>query len=205
MITRRRFHQAMLTATAMLATKTGTRSAMAAADQGITGVDTHAHIFEKNLEFAAQRRYAPDYDATVEMFLANLDASGLSHGVLVQPSFLGTNNEYMLAGIAKAAPRLKGIAVIAPPVAEAELDKLAAQNVVGIRLNLVGRDIPDLVGNEWKQLLKSLASRGWQVEVHDEAKRLPKLLPILLESQVNVVIDHFGRPDPNARHRGSRL
>ena len=125
MFTRRRFHQAILATTAMLATGTETRSAMAAAGQGITGVDTHAHIFEKNLELTAQRRYAPDYDATVEMFLANLDANGLSHGVLVQPSFLGTNNDYLLAGLAKAAPRLKGIVVIAPPVAEAELDKLA--------------------------------------------------------------------------------
>ena len=133
---------------------------------------------------------------TVEMFLANLDANGLSHGVLVQPSFLGTNNEYMLAGLAKAAPRLKGIAVIEPPVTEAELDELAAQNVVGIRLNLVGRDMPDLVSGDWKQLLGSLSRRGWQVEVHDEAKRLPELLPLLLESQVNVVVDHFGRPDP---------
>lgn len=173
-----------------------TRSARSATGSGVSGVDTHAHIFEKGLELTAGRRYAPDYDATVGMFLANLDATGLSHGVLVQPSFLGTDNEYMLAGIAKAAPRLKGIAVIAPPVTEAELDRLAARGVVGIRLNLVGRDIPDLAGADWKQLLGSLSRRGWQVEVHDEAKRLPELLPRLLESGLDLVVDHFGRPDP---------
>jgi predicted TIM-barrel fold metal-dependent hydrolase len=131
------------------------------------------------------------------MFLANLDANGLSHGVLVQRSFLGTDNAYMLAGIAKAAPRLKGIAVIEPPIAEDELDRLAAQNVVGIRLNLIGREIPDLAGGDWKPLLGSLSRCGWQVEIQDEAKRLPDVLPLLLENDLNLVVDHFGRPDPD--------
>jgi predicted TIM-barrel fold metal-dependent hydrolase len=85
---------------------------------------------------------------------------------------------------------------VAPSIAEADLDKLAASGVVGIRLNLVGRDIPDLAGTDWARLLKSVAQRNWQVEVHDEAKRLPELLPALLATGVNVVVDHFGRPDP---------
>jgi predicted TIM-barrel fold metal-dependent hydrolase len=169
---------------------------MAADGRSITGVDTHAHIFERGLEFAAQRRYAPNYDATVDLFLAKLDANGLSHGVLVQPSFLGTNNDYLLAGIAKSAGRLKGIVVVAPPVTEDQLDTFAAGGAVGIRLNLVEREIPDLAGPDWKQLLGSVARRGWQVEVHVEAKRLAETLPPLLDGQVNVVVDHFGRPDP---------
>lgn len=196
MLSRRCFHQGLLAAGALLTAGVEARQAWSAAGSIVTGVDTHAHIFDRSLELAAQRRYAPDYDATVEMFLAKLDAHGMSHGVLVQPSFLGTDNEYMLAGIAKAASRLKGIAVIAPAIEEAELDRLSARGVVGIRLNLVGRDLPDLAGAEWKQLLASLSRRGWQVEVQDEAKRLGEVLPRLVDSGVNVVVDHFGRPDP---------
>ena len=180
----------------LLATGRSIRPAMAAGGGSITGVDTHAHIFERGLEFAAQRRYAPNYDATVDLFLAKLDANGLSHGVLVQPSFLGTNNDYLLAGIAKSAGRLKGIVVVAPPVTEDQLDTFAAGGAVGIRLNLVERETPDLTGPDWKQLLGSVARRGWQVEVHVEAKRLAEILPPLLDGQVNLVVDHFGRPDP---------
>jgi predicted TIM-barrel fold metal-dependent hydrolase len=197
MISRRRFGKGFLATTTLLAAGATAGKAVSASGSGVTGVDTHAHIFEKTLKFAAQSRYTPDYDATVTMFLANLDANGLSHGVLVQPSFLGTDNAYMLAGIAQAAPRLKGIAVIEPPITEDELDRLAAQNVVGIRLNLIGREIPDLAGGDWKPLLGSLSRRGWQVEIQDEAKRLPDVLPLLLETDLNLVVDHFGRPDPD--------
>ncbi|MEM5300204.1 hypothetical protein VSR82_39225 [Burkholderia sp. JPY481] len=38
----------------------------------------------------------PDYDATLDAYLAQLDTHGVSHGVLVQPSFLGTDCSYML-------------------------------------------------------------------------------------------------------------
>ncbi|TYZ49328.1 hypothetical protein C2U35_13740 [Ralstonia solanacearum] len=42
----------------------------------------------------------------------------------------------------------------------------------------------------------SLHALGWHVELHTQAHRLPALLPPLLEAQVDVVVDHFGRPDP---------
>lgn len=196
MLSRRSLHQGLSATMILLATGQSIRPALSAAGGSITGVDTHAHIFERGLDLAAQRRYAPNYDATVDLFLTKLDTNGLSHGVLVQPSFLGTNNDYLLAGIAKSAGRLKGIVVVAPPVTEDQLDTFAAGGAVGMRLNLVEREIPDLAGPDWKQLLGSMARRGWQVEVHVEAKRLAEILPPLLDGQVNVVVDHFGRPDP---------
>ena len=58
----------------------------------MTGIDTHAHVFARGLTLAEGRRYAPDYDAPVEDYLRRLDENGLSHGVLVQPSFLGTDS-----------------------------------------------------------------------------------------------------------------
>nr|CUV26796.1 protein of unknown function [Ralstonia solanacearum] len=39
------------------------------------------------------------YDATLPAYLAQLDAHGLSHGVLIQPSFLGVDNSYLLAAL----------------------------------------------------------------------------------------------------------
>ncbi|MNJ55364.1 hypothetical protein D3C77_508490 [compost metagenome] len=54
----------------------------------LTGVDTHAHIFRHDLPMVPNRRYSPHYDALVEQYLDHLDRNGLSHGVLIQPSFL---------------------------------------------------------------------------------------------------------------------
>ena len=66
-------------------------------------VDTHAHVFRQGLALAGTRRHTPDYDATLADYLALLDTHGLSHGVLVQPSFLGTDNSHMVQAL-RAAP-----------------------------------------------------------------------------------------------------
>jgi predicted TIM-barrel fold metal-dependent hydrolase len=161
-------------------------------------VDTHAHIFKRGLPLAGVRRYTPDYDATLEMYLSQLDQHGLDHGVLVQPSFLGTDNSFMLDALASAPGRLRGIAVLDPLSATpAQLARLDAAGVVGVRLNLIGHDLPDLASAAWQPFLAMVARLDWQVEIHRAASDLPKILPPLIESGVNVVVDHFGRPDPS--------
>jgi len=163
----------------------------------IRAVDTHAHVFERHLPFAEPRRYTPAYDATLDDYLAQLDAHGISHGVLVQPSFLGSDCSYMLDALAQAPERLRGIAVIEPGCSQAYLDHLHEAGVVGIRLNLIG--VPDLPLEQtvWQQTLAQVAALGWQVEIHAEAYRLAATVAPLLRHRLNVVIDHFGRPDPH--------
>ena len=35
----------------------------------VTGIDCHAHVFSRELEWATVRRYTPDYDATLGQYL----------------------------------------------------------------------------------------------------------------------------------------
>jgi predicted TIM-barrel fold metal-dependent hydrolase len=162
----------------------------------ITAVDTHAHIFRRDLTLVNGHRYAPNYDATLEQYLHLLDQGGMSHAVLVQPSFLGTDNSFLVAGLKTNPHRLRGVAVLDPTTSTVALDELAAAGVVGIRLNLVGLDIPDVKTEPWPSFLRQLARMDWLVEVQREAKDLPRIVDPLLEAGVNVVVDHFGRPDP---------
>lgn len=171
-------------------------AAIGAAARPVTGVDTHAHVFRRGLPLVGGRRYEPAYDATPEEYLARLDARGLSHGVLVQPSFLGTDNDYLLAALRCWPERLRGIVVLSPTVSGGLLNMLDAAGVVGVRLNLIGRPDPALDRDPWPLFLGRLADLGWQVEVQVEAGHLPRLLGPLLTAGVNVVLDHFGRPDP---------
>jgi predicted TIM-barrel fold metal-dependent hydrolase len=162
-------------------------------------VDTHAHIFRCGLPLASARRYAPDYDATLADYLRMLDGHGIARGVLVQPSFLGSDNRYLLDGLRRAPQRLRGIAVVAPDIGFEELARLDAAGVVGLRLNLVGgAGLPEFSSTRWRMLLQRLQELAWQVELHREARDLPRLLPPLLDAGVNVVVDHFGRPDAAA-------
>jgi predicted TIM-barrel fold metal-dependent hydrolase len=120
----------------------------------------------------------------------------MSNGVLVQPSFLGTDNSYLVESLKAAGSRLRGIAVVDPAVARDELVALDRVGVVGIRLNLVGQPLPDLAAPEWKALLASVKSLCWQVEVQRNAQDLAMLAPRLLDHGVTVVLDHYALPDP---------
>src|SRR5262249_55146356 len=122
--------------------------------------------------------------------------NGLSHAVLVQPSFLGTDNRFFVDVMTRFPHRFRGVAVVEPSVGDAELDALAQAGVVGIRLNLIGLPNPDLNTREWRNLLAHVNALGWHVEVYREAADLPAIVGALLEHRCTVVVDHFGRPSP---------
>ncbi len=163
---------------------------------GIAAVDTHAHVFTRALALVGERRYAPDYDASIADYLAMLDRNGMARGVLIQPSFLGTDNGYMVSALRQAPERLRGIAVLAPEAEAGTMRALAEAGVVGLRLNLIGRPDPDFGTPVWQGHLARAKDLGWQIEVQAEARRLGRLLPPLIAAGVPVVVDHFGRIDP---------
>lgn len=159
-------------------------------------IDTHAHVFHRALKLAPGRRYAPDYDAPLSLYLEKLDTNGTTNGVLVQPSFLGTDNSYLVDCLKQTGGRLRGIAVVDAAVSVDELRALDEVGIVGIRLNLVGQPLPDLAANAWKGLLTNVKAMGWQVEIQRNASDLAVLTPQLLDQGITVVLDHYALPDP---------
>lgn len=161
----------------------------------ISGIDAHAHVFERGLGLASVRRYAPEYDATLADYLTQLEENGLSHGVLVQPSFLGTDNSYLLAALQQAPERLRGVVVVERDIAFGELQRMAALGVAGVRLNLMGQPLPDFAEAAWQTFFQHLRQLDWHVELHRQLEDLPALVQPLLALGCKVVVDHFGRPD----------
>jgi len=159
-------------------------------------VDAHAHVFTRRLTLASVHRYAPDYDALPESLISLLKAHGLARCVLIQPSFLGTDNSYMVAAL-KAYPKVfRGVAVVNPETDLNSLEALSKAGCVGLRLNLFGLPNPDLGSTAWRRVLDSIGVLGWHIEVHAEAARMAELLRPMQEARLKLVIDHFGRPDP---------
>jgi predicted TIM-barrel fold metal-dependent hydrolase len=162
-------------------------------------VDTHAHVFARNLKRAADARYAPQYDATLSSYLQQLDAHGVDAGVLVQPSFLGSDNSHLLAALAQAPQRLRGVAVIGDSASEAELAALHAAGVRGVRFNPFQRAVRfDFGSVGWQLTLARIAALGWHVVVHDEGDALVALLAALDDFPNAIVVDHLGRPCADA-------
>ncbi|MBS0466127.1 MAG: amidohydrolase family protein [Proteobacteria bacterium] len=158
-------------------------------------VDCHAHVFLQDMPLAAARRYAPSGDATPAEYLGLLEAHGVTHGVLVQPSFLGTDNSFLLSTLRAQPQRLRGVVMLEPATSEAELERLAAAGVVGVRLNLMGQPLPDLRTPQWQSFLARLKALDWHLELHRQAADLAPLLDAALHSGCRIVVDHFGRPD----------
>jgi len=158
----------------------------------ITGIDTHAHVFRQDLPMVSNRRYSPHYDALVEQYLAHLDRHGLSHGVLIQPSFLGTDNHFMLDALRRYPQRLRGVAVVDASISDTQLDELEEAGVVGIRLNLIGKALTEYASAEWLGLFARLGARGWQVEIQRGIDDVALVIPGLLAFGVTVVIAYFG-------------
>lgn len=157
-------------------------------------IDTHAHVYRADLPMTADRRYTPPGDASAQAYEDLCDALGATRSVLVQPSFLGTDNRFLLAVIARKPARFRGVAVVEHSIAEPELARLAAAGIVGIRLNLIGKPMPDFA--EWESVLNFVRRSDWHVEIHCEARNLDRVIPPLLARGCRVVVDHFGRPDP---------
>jgi predicted TIM-barrel fold metal-dependent hydrolase len=171
----------------------------------ISGIDSHAHVFLKDLPWSEGRRYAPSYDASLELYQSQLAMHGLSHGVLIQPSFLGTDNRYLIDCLDRFPDQFRGVAVVNPAEHLTLIDEYDAKGVVGVRANLIGMPTPDFAGGAWQVMFARMQALDWHLEVQVEAARLPEISRIVLQSGVRLVVDHFGRFDPDLNTRDPGL
>lgn len=160
-------------------------------------IDSHAHVFRRDLPLMPGHRHAPQHDALLPELLDMFDRHGITHGVLTAPSFYGTDNHFLLAALRAAPDRLRGTVIVDSTITRAGMDVLARGGVVGIRLNMLRRpDLPDLRTPGWRRVLQDAAALDWHLEIYVEGPRLPDLLTPALDIGIKVVVDHFGSPDP---------
>ena len=140
-------------------------------------------------------RYAPRADATLEEWRSNMAGAGVTHGVLVQVSFLGHDNTQLLEALDAGGGRLRGVVQCAPDVPEPMLDAWHRRGVRGVRLNTFGMTTrPDVASADWRGHFSRLADRGWHVELHDEGEGLAAMLAALRGCPATLVVAHFGYP-----------
>ena len=159
------------------------------------GVDSHAHIFSATAPAVAGARYRPSYAARLAAWRALWRPAGITHGVLVQPSFFGTNNTEMLSTIASDLTRLRGVAVVDPAVTDGMLARMHAGGIRAIRLNLRGvDDFAPYASTRWNALFGRVHALGWHLEAYYDAGALPRLARVVAGSEIALVLDHFGSP-----------
>lgn len=164
-------------------------------------VDAHAHVFSAEAPAVAGARYRPAYGADLSAWRAHREAAGISHGVVVQPSFFGSDNREMLDTVASDPRHLRGVAVMNPIASDARtLAGFHAAGVRAIRLNLKGvADYATYATAQWRDLFERIGAHGWHVETYVDTGRLPEMEPAFAGTSVALVFDHFGTPGPEAR------
>ncbi len=159
-------------------------------------VDCHFHIFDKDVINPAIARYAVSNSASLSEWLSLANAEGITHGVIVQPSFLGTDNTLLIDAIAKYPDRLKGIAVVDPAITKNELQALQNKGIRGVRLNLSEDPKPLETIARNQALMGHLKDLNMHLQIHHDDGLLNTLL-LHVPLGLQIVIDHFGRPKTN--------
>ena len=157
--------------------------------------DCHAHVFEQATAIAGSR-YAPRSPAPLSQWRALLQEQQLIGGVIVQVSFLGTDNSELCLALQKLNnAQFAGVAVVSPDVPNEELDRLASLGVKGFRWNLVrGATVPDLNQPLIRSFLERVFARNMHLEIHLESSRLAGIIAPMLAFGGDIVVDHLGLP-----------
>ncbi|PIB23549.1 2-pyrone-4,6-dicarboxylate hydrolase [Amylibacter kogurei] len=162
----------------------------------VGAVDAHCHVFgpADKFPFAPTRKYTP-CDASKEQLFALRHHLGFSRNVIVQASCHGQNNDALVDALQASNDLARGVAVVSPDISDAELRRMHAAGVRGVRFNFVKR----LVDNTPREVFVSIADRiaklGWHIIVYLESPDLPDLIPFLESLPTTVVFDHMARPD----------
>lgn len=156
--------------------------------------DSHCHVFGPGAVFpyAEDRAYTPP-DAPYEGLVNLHRILGVSRAVIVHASCHGSDMTVTLDGIARSNGTMKGVAVVDPGVTDAELARLDAGGIRGVRFNFVKHlgGMPDMAF--FQRVLAQVEPLGWHVVLHLDAQDIVPLAPVIAGIRIPFVIDHMGR------------
>lgn len=165
--------------------------------------DSHMHVFDPRFPPSRHWQRTPPL-ADVAAYRQLQRRLGTTRTVVVNPSTYGTDNACTLDALAQLGEQARGVAVVDASATEAELDRLDAGGICGLRVNFVS---PQSWGETTQDMLTTLARKiarlGWHIQIFVHPEQLVALAPALAVLPVPLVVDHMGRIDPAESERGA--
>ncbi len=155
--------------------------------------DTHMHIFEPGYQ-PLPGANVPAIPGTVAEYRKLRARLGITHTVIVQPAAYGNDNRCTLAAmraLADGTHRTRGVAIVLPGDSDAEITRLTAAGIRGIRYHLLPGG-----GVTWDTLATMaarVAAHGWHVQLQLDGRELAAREAQLNALPCAIVIDHIGR------------
>ena len=163
------------------------------------GCDAHFHVFgpAASYPYGVDLRYTPPL-APLADFLAVAAKLGLSRYVFVQPSAYGRDNRCMLEAMREVGlEKCRGIADIDENAPDADLARLDALGVRGVRINLSPvRPFESGFAPKLMPRIARLAARcaeiGWHLDFLTPGWLTAELMPTLRKLRLDFTLAHFG-------------
>ncbi len=159
--------------------------------------DCHHHIYDSRWPLDPHSVvHAPD--ATVDQYRLLQKRLGTTRHVVVQPSAYGVDNTGLVEVLGQFGVKTtRGVAVVNTEVTDAELDKLQASGVRGIRFNLAnpgGATSVEMI----EPLAKRIGPRGWHIQLNMTADQIAQNAALWDSIPCPSVFDHLGHlPEPD--------
>jgi predicted TIM-barrel fold metal-dependent hydrolase len=112
----------------------------------------------------------------------------------VTPSIYGTDNSATLYGMQARGRDARGVAVIDEATSDAELKRLNAAGIRGVRLNFATASIddPSIGRKRFEWATTRVNPLAWHVQINTTPPMISALKDLVMASPVPVVFDHFG-------------
>jgi len=161
--------------------------------------DAHFHIFGDPQRYPARDpklRYQPPF-APLSEYQELAAKLGFERFVFVQPSAYARDNACMLEAMREMGGRCRGIVDIDEDTPEAELARLHAAGVRGVRVNVSPvhapeRGLAERLVPRVRRLESRLAELGWQLDFLLPGWLTAELIPVLRSLQVQFTLAHMG-------------
>ncbi|MDR3562212.1 MAG: amidohydrolase family protein [Negativicutes bacterium] len=159
--------------------------------------DCHHHIYDSSFGLDPNSTLRPP-DASIADYRLLQKRLGTTRDVIIQPSTYGVDNHGLASVLEKfGLATTRGVAVVNTEVTDAELKKLDAVGVRGIRINLA---IPGGATN--MEMVKTLAGRvapfGWHIQINATDEQILEGMDVWESVPCQIVFDHFAHvPEPD--------
>jgi predicted TIM-barrel fold metal-dependent hydrolase len=163
-------------------------------------IDCHTHVLDPvNFPYGMDIEYKPSGQeiGTTAQLHQVMKSYGVSHSLLVQPnSGYGSDNSCMIDAIERHQGRFKGVDIIDLDCDLATLRQFKRQGIVGAAFN------PTFHGIDYYKrsagLIARLAELDMFLQIQSEHDQLFRFVPWIEAIPIRVLIDHCGRPTPDA-------
>ncbi|VTU28966.1 putative metal-dependent hydrolase of the TIM-barrel fold protein [Variovorax sp. PBS-H4] len=164
--------------------------------------DAHIHVFDARFEEApGEKLTATPAHATAADYRAIQRRLGTRRAVVVQPRAYGTDNSATLDAIAQlGASDTRGIAVLTPGASDAELRRLHAGGIRGLRLTLHAAAGAPTRFDMLMPLAERIAPLGWHLQLHFQAAQIVAHAAVLRQVPCPIVFDHLARLPVGGKH-----